>query len=65
VKLKVKGMTCDGCARSVSRAIANKDPAAKIAVDLATGWVAIEGMIEPAAARAAVTEAGYKVVDTR
>jgi len=62
LKLKVAGMTCGGCVRSVERAVTTAAPGANVRVDLALGEVAIDG---PAARQAIVTaieDAGYDVV---
>lgn len=59
--LTVKGMTCDGCVRSVTRAIKRAAPDAAVAVDLASGRVEVSGTVSPQAARAAIEAAGYEV----
>ncbi|MSO65072.1 MAG: copper chaperone [Alphaproteobacteria bacterium] len=61
LKLKVEGMSCDGCARSVSRAVIARLPAAKVAIDLPSGWVTIEGPADATIAKQAIVEAGYTV----
>lgn len=61
LRLKVSGMTCDGCARSVKRAIARVSPEAKVEVDLAGGEVRIEGAVAREAAASAITTAGFAV----
>ncbi len=62
LKLKVSGITCGGCAASIRRALDRAAPGAKVAVDIATGEVAIEGTPDRASAIAAIEEAGYDVV---
>ncbi|MBM3505543.1 MAG: heavy-metal-associated domain-containing protein [Alphaproteobacteria bacterium] len=64
LKIKVDGMTCDGCARSVSRAINTAYPRAKVAVDRPSGWVTIEGEVELVKVGEAVTTAGFAVSET-
>ena len=61
LRLKVSGMTCEGCARSVVRAITRVSPDAKVEVDLAGGEVRIEGSVRSAAAASAITTAGFVV----
>ena len=61
LKLKVTGMTCGGCASSVTRAIAAVAPDAVVKVDLPSGVVAIEGKAPKAAVVAAIEDAGYDV----
>jgi len=60
-RLKVSGMTCEGCANAVRGAIARLAPAAAVVVDLERGEVAIAGEIDPAAATAAIEAAGFSV----
>jgi copper chaperone len=59
VALMVKGMSCGGCVRSVTRAVQRLDPAAKVDVELETGLVRIEGAVPAEAARHAIETAGY------
>ncbi|MEI8394884.1 MAG: heavy metal-associated domain-containing protein [Rhodospirillaceae bacterium] len=59
-KYRVGGMTCQGCARSVSGAIGRAIPAAKVAVEQASGIVTIDGPHDSAAVKAAVEGAGFE-----
>jgi copper chaperone len=59
VRLKVEGMTCEGCVRALTRRIQAAAPGARVRVDLATGAVEIEGEIGTEAAGRAVEEAGF------
>jgi copper chaperone len=61
LRLKVSGMTCDGCARSVQRAVGRVSSDAKVEVDLAAGEVRIEGPLSADAATSAITAAGFGV----
>lgn len=61
ITLDVEGMTCQGCARSVTAAVNRVDPAAKVAVDLAAGRVAIDTEAPPAALERAIEAAGYDI----
>lgn len=56
---RVSGMTCQGCSRSVERAIKAVAPEAAISVDLAAGQVRVDGEVDPAAIARAVEEAGF------
>ncbi|MDR3515269.1 MAG: heavy metal-associated domain-containing protein [Azospirillaceae bacterium] len=56
---KVNGMTCDGCARSVSKALIARLPDVQVTVDLARGTVTLEGEGDPAIVKAAVEGAGF------
>jgi copper chaperone len=63
----VQGMTCDHCVRAVTEELAKLDGVGSVDVDLASGTVRVssELPLEDAAVRAAVDEAGYRVVSTR
>jgi copper chaperone len=61
LRLKVSGMSCEGCARSVKRAIGRVSPDATVEVDLAGGEVRIEGPVASATAASAITAAGFAV----
>lgn len=60
--LKVSGMTCDHCTRTVSEAVHGVDPAAHVQVELATGLVKVESSGNHHAELVqAIEEAGYSV----
>ena len=61
VELDVTGMTCNGCANSVKRAISRVYPEAQVEVDLATGRVRIDGDVQAAQAEESIRKAGYGV----
>lgn len=61
ITFQVAGMTCGGCARSVSNAVHRLDPSAKVEVDLAAKRVTIASSLDESAFARAITEAGYKV----
>ena len=62
ISLQVKGMSCGHCARAVTEAIHEVDPAAQVEVDLPTGRVQVQSQADTARLSAAVSEAGYEVV---
>lgn len=62
MKLKVSGMTCGGCAKSVERAVSAAVPDAKVSVDLKAGEVAIHGAAAREAVVSAIEDAGFDVV---
>lgn len=64
MKLQVSGMTCGGCARSVTRAIEALSLVERALVDLKTGEVIVEGTADKQAVRQAVEEAGFEVRGT-
>lgn len=60
---KVLGMTCDGCASSVTKAIQAASPEAAVAVDLEANKVKVEGpggIIDDATIKQAVESAGFE-----
>ena len=61
----VVGMTCDHCARSVAREVAQVAGVDDVSVDLASGVVTVSSIVEldAAAIGEAVDEAGYELVD--
>jgi copper chaperone len=59
--LKVSGMTCDHCTRTVSEAVHGVDPAAHVQVELATGLVKVESAGNRAELVRAIEDAGYAV----
>jgi len=56
----VSGMTCGGCARSVTNAIMAKDSSAKVDVDLVSGTVKVDGALTTDQVRDAVEGAGFE-----
>jgi copper chaperone len=57
---EVNDMTCGHCASTVTKALANVDPRAKVAIDLAKHRVQVESSNSNAQAlAAAITDAGY------
>lgn len=63
VTLTVDGMACEGCAKSVTRAILALDPTAQVAIDLSAKRVEIHAaMREQAVYEAAITKAGYNIL---
>ncbi|GJD72323.1 heavy-metal-associated domain-containing protein [Methylobacterium goesingense] len=57
--MQVEGMTCDGCAAAVRRAIQRLDPDARVAVDLDHGRVAVTTTAQALSVAEALTGAGY------
>ncbi len=56
---KVEGMTCQGCANAVSRAVMDRAPGSRVLVDIKAGTVAIEGEVAETQVRDAVEDAGF------
>lgn len=59
----VNGMTCDHCVRAVTTEVGAVPGVRDVRVDLAAGLVTVtsDAVLDPAAVRAAVEEAGYDV----
>lgn len=55
----VEGMSCGGCARSVTNAIQKAAPGTTVAVDLDAARVTVDGDAEEATVRDAVEKAGF------
>lgn len=61
ITLEVPGMTCGHCAGAIKRAVQGVDPAASVAVDLASKRVAVTSGASPDQLIAAIQDAGYEV----
>lgn len=61
----VEGMTCGGCATTVTKAVSEVEGVRDADVDLATGGVTVtsDSPLDAARIAAAVSDAGYKLVD--
>ncbi len=59
MELTINDMTCGGCVASVTRAVTNIDPAAKLDIDISTKHVKIDSGIAPEQLLAAIEAAGY------
>lgn len=63
MKLIVDNMSCQHCVNTITKAINDIDPKARVTIDLAKHEVDIEGgTISQEAAIAAINEAGYEFV---
>lgn len=56
---KVEGMTCQGCARSVTNAIKAVAPESEISVDLDAKQITVKGLNDDAVVAKAVDDAGF------
>lgn len=61
--LTVSGMTCGGCANTVTRILSRVPGVAEAKVDFATGRATIKGEAPPAVLISAVEAAGYGAKD--
>ncbi len=57
---KVNGMTCQGCANSVTNAIKAISPQSEISVDLDANRITVEGVNDDAIVAKAVDDAGFE-----
>ena len=57
---RVDGMTCGGCAKSVTNAIKAAAPEAEVSVDLDAKTVTVEGLDDAVKVEAAVDDAGFE-----
>ena len=60
IQFHVAGMTCGGCARSVTNAVKGIDAGASISIDLATRLVTVDSRADAAAIAGAIEAAGYQ-----
>lgn len=60
-ELQVEGMSCGGCARSVTKSVQAVDAGAKVEVDLASKMVRVESQASMEAVKVAIGDAGYPV----
>ena len=64
VSIKVSGMTCGGCERSVQNALTSRQGVSAAKADRTAGLVTVEfdpALIQRAAIEKAIAEAGFKV----
>ena len=59
MRFRVSGMSCEGCAQAVTRAIRKAAPDAKVDIGLASGEVTVDGRVAECAVAAAIQKAGY------
>lgn len=59
IDLAITGMTCDGCANALTRALSRVDGVARVAVDFAAGRAHVAGSASTDRLVAAVEKAGY------
>lgn len=57
--LKIEGMACGGCAKSVTKAIQSVDPKARVETNLPDRTAKVETSAAQAAILRALAEAGY------
>lgn len=60
VRFKIPGMTCGGCARSITNAIQSVDPAAEIDTNVPERLVTIKTAADEQSLVEVIREAGYE-----
>jgi len=60
VRFKIPGMTCGGCARSITNAIQSVDPAAEINTNVPERLVTIKTAADEQSLVEVIREAGYE-----
>jgi len=64
ITLKVEGMTCGGCVKSIANALATYDGIGDTDADLDAGTLSVEfdgALIQRSAIERAITDAGFEV----
>lgn len=59
MELRIEGMTCGGCAKSLTKAIQSVDPNARIETNPASRTVKVETSASRSALQQVLEEAGY------
>jgi copper chaperone len=59
LNLRVEGMSCGGCAKSVTKALQRLDASANVSVDVPTGEVVVETSANESAVLEALARAGF------
>ncbi|AJZ56882.1 heavy-metal-associated domain protein [Paraburkholderia fungorum] len=59
MEFEVKDMSCGGCANSITRAVTNVDPTAKLDIDVTTKIVKVDSVLPPERLVAVIEEAGF------
>lgn len=60
LEFNIAALSCGHCVRAVTEAVHEVDPAAQVAVDLATKHVSVQTQAERSQVVAALVEAGYE-----
>ncbi|MFM0412546.1 MULTISPECIES: heavy-metal-associated domain-containing protein [Paraburkholderia] len=59
MEFEVKDMSCGGCANSITRAVTNADPAAKLRIDVTAKIVKIDSALSVEHLVAVIEAAGF------
>ncbi len=63
LQMRVSGMSCGGCVASITRAIRQKYPSARVDVDLPGQIVKVDGVTDAAGVAGLIEGAGYQVLE--
>ncbi len=61
-RLRIKGMSCEGCVRAATRAMLSVEGVEWAEVSLREGWATYEGEAEPEAVADAIEDAGFEAI---
>ena len=59
IQLKVPGMACGGCGKTITKAVQSVDPKAEVQTDPKTKQVMVESNASESSVREAIAAAGY------
>ena len=59
IELRVPGMACGGCGKTISKAIQSVDPSADVQADPKSKQVKVETQVKESSIREAIAAAGY------
>lgn len=59
IHFEIPGMTCGGCARSITTAIQGLDAQATVATDIPGRRISVDSRVDSVSLIAAIREAGY------
>jgi copper chaperone len=59
IQLKVPGMACGGCGKTITKAVQSIDPTAEVQTDPKTKQVTVESNASESSVREAIAAAGY------
>ena len=59
IELKVPGMACGGCAKTITQAVINLDPKATVKADPKTKQVIVNTKVSESSVKNAIATAGY------
>jgi len=60
--IRIKGMSCQHCVASVTKALEELPGVSSVSVNLAEGTAVFEGSVDRAAVREAIEKTGFEVI---